>query len=171
MPRRVVLLVSWLLATAAATGLAWAGVQVVAGRVVDPLPPLGAAEPGANAGPSLPSQAPATPTPATPTPVTRAPAETTTIPPPSPTPGATPVGVQTRSYDLVGGTLTVRFSATRVEVLTASPKEGFILRPIEREGPTDVEVEFRRADDSWRSELRATWERGPAERIEERDRS
>ena len=163
MPRRVALLVTWLLATAAATALAWGGVQIVAGRVVDPMDPLSVASAG------LESSADAAAGPETPTAVL-----TPGIPPPpasSTTGPASPPPGRTRSYDLVGGTVTVRFSPTRVQVVTASPKDGFVLRSVEREGPTDVEIEFRRADDTWRSELRATWDEGPADRIEERDRT
>ena len=150
MNRRLVFPFSWLLVTVMATGLVWAGVQVVAGRVVEPLTPL-----TATAAPSAPVPTSSPPS-ARPTPSVR----------PTPTAAA----VETRSYDLVGGTVTVQFSPSRVKVVTASPKDGFVLRPVEHEGPLEVAVEFRHTDDTWRSRLRATWDDGPAERIEERDR-
>lgn len=145
MPRPLALVLSWLVVTVMATALVWAGVEVVAGRVVDPIEPLT-------------------------TPATQAAPQPDNGSSPSPLPTTTAAAIETRSYDLVGGTVTVRFSAAEVELVSASPADGFALRPVEQEGPTDIRVEFRRTDDTWRSRLRATWDGGPEERIDERDR-
>lgn len=79
--------------------------------------------------------------------------------------GASPP--EERTYELVGGTARVRFADGQAELLAATPKVGF---RVERESgdPGEVRVVFR--GDGHESRLRAWWDGGPREEIEERDR-
>lgn len=78
---------------------------------------------------------------------------TTTLPPPPPptttttTPTTTTVAPSTeiRSYDLVGGSVTVEVGSTTVNLSGASPKPGFGM-DVENSGPEKVEVEFESED-------------------------
>lgn len=74
----------------------------------------------------------------------------------------------TRTYDLVGGTVSVRFSGgDTVELLFATPADGFDVE-IDDAGPAEVRVEFE--SDDHRSRLRARWSGGqPTEEIREDD--
>lgn len=130
--RGVALALVWLLATAAATGLAWAGVRSVATDVAAPLPvAVASAEPPDDAVPA-----------ATPTPTAR-----------------------TRTFEMVGGTATVQFSATRVEVLGAVPATGFSA-DVEPEDDGSTRVDFESEDH--RSRLTVWWRDGPRHQVEER---
>ena len=71
---------------------------------------------------------------------------------------------ETRTYSLVGGTVTVEFSSTSVRVIQATPADGFT-REVDQEGATQVEVEFR--SDDHRSRLEAWWDGGPRSDIDE----
>lgn len=71
-----------------------------------------------------------------------------------------------RTYDLVGGTATVRFTADAAEVLGAVPASGFAV-DVEPEDD-GIRVDFE--SDDHRSRLRAWWRDGPRRRIEEEAR-
>lgn len=128
----------WIAATAAATGLAWAGVRTVAAEVAAPLPAtpvvVGDARDAAPSGPA-----------------------------PS---AAADVGDTVRTYDLVGGTATIRFGPGAVEVLGAVPAAGFAVDVEPEEGGIRVDFE----SDDHRSRLRAWWDDGPRRRIDEQGR-
>ncbi len=80
---------------------------------------------------------------------------TTTAPSPPPV---------TRTYDLVGGTATLRFSAAGVIVLTASPAPGFTVDIGEsHDGGKRVEFE----SDGHRTRLDAWWSGGPQDEVRE----
>lgn len=169
----------WTAATLAAVLVVWAGVRVVAAQVVQPLP---AGMPAATSDASTHSPVPTTPGgPVEPSPGAPAsPGEPTATATPSPQPTSTPdepphvsptpsptsgTTSETRHYDLVGGTVTLRFSSGRIEVLAAAPKSGFRLEPVESDG-REVRVEFR--SDGHRSRLDADWEESePRVRIRE----
>lgn len=226
MRRTVVVTTAWITATVLAVSLAFAGVNAVADRVLDPEPsPLigsaaldddpsdspspddspedvpspddtpsdTASEPddeptasasGTSASPTSSPRATASPRPAsspsdddsepddepTPSPTPSATPSATSSPTPSPTSTSTSVSSQTRTYRLVGGTVTVRFSSSEVRVVSATPNEGFSLHEIEQPAPTVIDLEFRAHDDSHRSKLDAWWQDGPRERIREETR-
>lgn len=64
---------------------------------------------------------------------------TTTTPPPTTT---NPPATEIRSYDLVGGSVTVEVGGNTVRLAGASPKAGFSM-DVENSGPEKVEVEFK----------------------------
>lgn len=72
-----------------------------------------------------------------------------------------------RTYEMVGGTVRVRFADGRAELLSATPNAGF--RVARNSGdPAEVRVNFR--SDGHESRFRAWWENGPREEIEEKGR-
>jgi hypothetical protein len=111
--RRFALVGIWGAATALAVGVAWAGVQLVARQVVDPIPLAVSATPAT-----------------TPPAVATSPADT-----PAPEPTA-----ELRTYQLQGGTVSVSYSPDGVEVVQGTPQTGFT-RKVEPEGP-GIRVEF-----------------------------
>lgn len=163
------LVVGWLAATLVAVGIAYGGVNAVAGRVVDPLPPTlalpsndaaAAATPSPSAAPS-PSSTPAGPTSSPSTTASGAPgAPATEAPPVQPAPAT----ATSRSYALTGGTVTLRFEPDRVTVVAAEPAQGFRLE-VEGNGTAEVRVEFE--GDDHRSRLRGWWDGGPADRVDD----
>lgn len=170
MRRTTVLVVSWLAATAVAVAVAWAGVRLVAAQVVEPLPvaisevtaaPSPSESPSPGPGPTAtPTDAPSAQEPEGPRPTsTGTPAPTS--PPDDGAPRAVP---ETRTYSLVGGTVTIEFTSGAVRVVQATPKNGFT-RKVEQESTTDVKVEFR--SERHRSRLDAWWSSGPRYEIEE----
>ena len=71
----------------------------------------------------------------------------------------------TRTYQLVGGTVGVRFENAGARLLWATPEPGF---RVDSSGSSDqVDVRFRR--DAHESRLKAFWDNGPQSEIEERD--
>jgi hypothetical protein len=70
-----------------------------------------------------------------------------------------------RTFELYGGTATVRFSAARVEVLSAVPKAGFSADVEPEDGGMRVEFE----SDDHRSRLDVWWNGEPRHEIEEQD--
>ena len=177
MRRTVGFVVLWFAAGAAATTVAWLGVATVsdqlAGSGSHPDPLTGdeiAAE--LAAGPSttttaLPDATTSTTvvspidgtTTTTTTPTTVAPPATTVAPP--------PVQPIRRSYDLDGGTATLRFSRTGVTVDVATPAPGFTVE-ISESHDGGVRVEFE--SDDHRSRLDAWWDGGPRDEVREEDR-
>lgn len=173
MRRTLALAAVWLVAAAIALTVAWQGVSVVGDQVTDDRPaPLAAAEienrleAAAAAGSSTsstsgagaattspaPSSAPST---AAPTSIA-APDVTTTAP-------AAPAG-ETRTYNVRGGTATLRFLPSGVEVVFANPGAGFNVE-IEPEHGNGVKVEFE--SDSHESRIDAWWDGGPVDRVRE----
>ena len=84
---------------------------------------------------------------------------TTTTAPPAPAP-------ETRSYTLVGGSATLRFSSSGVTVVSATPNAGFA---VETESTHDTGVRVRFRSDSHESEVEGWWENGPRDEVQEED--
>jgi len=171
----------WFVAGAVATTIAWLGVSTVSDQLAgsgshpDPLSPDEIASQVASEE---------IPDPTTTTTTTIEPASTTTtegehggqtgtsptttapssIAPPTtaaPSPAAQPV---TRSYDLEGGTATLRFSPSGVTVVVATPAPGFTV-DIGDSHSGGKRVEFESSDH--RSRLDAWWDGGPQDEIRE----
>jgi hypothetical protein len=83
---------------------------------------------------------------------------TTTAPPTS--------AATTRSYDLVGGTATLRFSAAGVKLVAATPKAGFTV-DVSGSHSNGVRVEFE--GDEHESRLDGWWDGGPQDEVREED--
>ncbi|KOX27544.1 hypothetical protein ADK67_14175 [Saccharothrix sp. NRRL B-16348] len=170
---------AWSASTAVAVVLSWLGIRFVLDA--------GAPErPRVVAGPTQSSAiARATTTTTTPAPITTtttvaviatvAPTTTTTVPPttttttqPLPSENGTWTErngepVYLRSFTLHGGVAAISFSATDMEPISATPRQGFAATV---EQPADaVVVEFTNA--GHRSRLEATWVGGPQWRIVE----
>ncbi len=129
-------------AAASAAGVAWAGIGVVGDQVTDDRPaPLSSEQ---VARELQAEKAPAT---------TSAPDGGTSTTAPPADPSAT-----TRTYRMQGGVVTLRFSAAGVEVVGASPAEGFTV-DTEPEHGNGVKVEFE--SDAHRSRVDAWWDGGP----------
>jgi hypothetical protein len=162
--------VAWLVAGVLAVGLATAAVSRVGNEVTGSRPsPLSAGQvqeeltaaasttttstAGTTAG-SAPTETTATTT-----------ATTTTSAAPSTT-GGEEVAAETRTYALVGGTATLRFSPEGVTVVTATPNPGFSV-DVEAEHGNGVKVEFE--SDAHESRVDGWWDGGPVERVRESD--
>lgn len=153
--RGPLLVLTWIVATVLATGLAWAGVRSVVDDVAAPLP-----VPAATTGLAGPTEAPPASEPSPePSP--------STSEPESPSEQSEPVqpAETVRSFEVYGGTATVSFSPTGVEVLSAVPKPGFSA-DVEPEH-TGMRVEFE--SDDHRSRLDVWWNGEPRHEVEERD--
>lgn len=85
--------------------------------------------------------------------------------PPPPTTVAGPTAT-TRTYDLVGGTLTLRYHPDGVQVLVATPRAGFTVKAGTSHS-NGVQVEFR--SDSHRSRVDGWWDAGPRDEVREED--
>jgi len=185
----------WLAAAAVAVLLAWQGVGRVGISVTDRHPrPLsadqarealaGGAAPSANPAPDPGAVNPPAP-PATGNPVPTRPSPTrTTVPsrpvPPAPSPTTAPTTVTTRpaapatttttagvlrTYNLVGGSVTLRFDPSgKVTVVWANPNPGF---RVEVDDRSDGGVRVRFDSDSHRSQVEAWWSGGPQDQVEE----
>lgn len=119
----------------------------------------GAAVPGTQGAPtSVPSGGPA-PTSTSP------PATTATTAPADPgtTTTTAPAG-ETRTYNLVGGSVSLRFSPSGVTVVLANPNPGFDVSQQPEQG-NGVKVEFR--SDTHRSRVDGWWDGGPQDRVRE----
>jgi hypothetical protein len=184
----------WFATAAAATSLVWAGVGQIGNAarsdtalVVAPTSTSVAPPPEPPTTVAVTTTTPTATTdapPATgpdrtdPTQPTTAPRRTTSVAPTTTAPGL-PVGTPaatvtvppitlpvTETYATVGGTTTIRFSATAVEVVLATPNPGFAAR-VEQRGATAVRVEFESRDH--RSRVEASWSGGPTHDIRESD--
>jgi len=69
-----------------------------------------------------------------------------------------------RTYNLVGGSATLRFEPGKVTVVWANPNPGFRAEIDDRDGG-GVRVRFD--GDSHRSQVEAWWDGGPQDRVEE----
>jgi hypothetical protein len=194
------LAVAWLATTALAVGLALAAVGAVSDSVTENRPaPLSAAAVSAALAEEEPPEAETTtattaPPPATSTrPPATAPATSASTAPattrptqpaaststsvstgPGPSTSATtgPGGEgqpEVRTYELALGTVQVRFAGGRAELLSANPRgAGITVKRMGSDESGEVRVTFR--SDDHESELRAWWEGGPREEIEEKRR-
>lgn len=81
------------------------------------------------------------------------------VTPPGPIPS-----FEARTYALVGGTATLRFSPSGVELVVAEPRAGYSLT-IEPEHGNGLTVDFRKGDR--RSRVDGWWDGGPQERVRE----
>lgn len=134
-----------------------------AGTVVaDPAAPTPSIEPlgDPSTGESPPSGGSASTTTAAPPSGANGPGPTTPAAPP-----VTPASV-TRTYDLVGGTVTLRFTNTGVTVVTAAPKAGFSV-DVGEGHDNGARVEFESEDHQ--SRLDAWWDNGPQDEVREED--
>jgi hypothetical protein len=133
----------WVAAAAVAAGVAWAGIGVVGDQVTDDRPaPLSAdevaqavASQSASSTTTAPDGAPAT----------------TTAPPGD-------ASATTRTYRMEGGVVTLRFTPAGVDVVGATPNEGFTV-DTEPEHGNGVKVEFE--SDGHESRVDAWWDGGP----------
>ena len=150
----------WLAVTATAVFVAAAAVGSVRDQVTEtptamvPTTTTAVSTPESSVPTTAAETAPSTTTtttpPATSTTTTTAPTTTTTAPSepasttttaPATTTTAAPLPTDIRSYDLIGGVVTVEVGASTVHLAGASPKSGFHM-DVENSGPTRVEVEF-----------------------------
>lgn len=161
-PKRGLLIVAWLLAGVLAVALATAAVSRVGNEVTGSRPsPLSAGEvqqelTAASTSTTTTSTAPAVSPPATT-------GSTTTTATPATT-GPVDAPAETRSYALVGGTATLRFSPQGVTVVTATPNPGFSV-DVEPEHGNGVKVEFE--SEAHESRVDGWWDGGPVERVSE----
>jgi hypothetical protein len=176
--RSIAFVALWFLAGAAATTVAWLGVSTVSDQLAgsgshpDPLSADEIAAEVEDASTTTVASLDTTTT-STSTTSTTAPQVTTTTvssspatsSPPSPTTTAAPQPV-VRSYDLVGGSATLRFSPSGVTVVVASPKAGFTV-DISSSHDGGKRVEFESAEH--RSRLDAWWDGGPQDEVREDD--
>jgi hypothetical protein len=135
----------WVVAAVLAAGVAWAGIGVVGDQVTDDRPAPLSADQIAQAVEA--DQAVSTSTTAPPTDRT-----TTSAAPP------TDASATTRTYRMEGGVATLGFSPAGVEVVGATPNEGFSVDS-EREHGNGVKVEFE--SDAHDSRIDAWWDGGP----------
>ena len=171
MRRTVALVGLWFLAGAVAVGAASAGVGVVSRELTGRTHPAPmsadqvAAEvaaaatsstttPAGGASTTTTSVAPSTTT----TTTARGATTSTTTPPVTSAPA--PI---TKSYQLIGGSATLRFSPGGVTVVVATPKPGFTVE-VEGEG-SGVRVEFE--SETHKSRLDAWWDGGPQAEVRE----
>lgn len=188
----VLVVAGWVTATVAVTGVAVAGVQIVSSRVVEPLPPIAAADPSTPPSPT-PSVSDPSPTPLVIDPTvsespdpgqTVSPRPTTTPPRPtsSPSPTSTPTPTtsptdddddddeptasELRSYSVVGGSVTLRFSPGKVEVVSVQPNPGF---SVDIEGDGTAEASVKLESESHESRVKGWWEAGHGPRDEVRE--
>jgi hypothetical protein len=164
-PKRGLLTVAWLVAGALAVALASAAVSRVGNEVTGSRPsPLSAGEVQQElTAASTPSTAaPATSAPPQTSPPTTSGSTTTTAVPA--TTGAGDPPAETRTYALVGGTATLRFTPQGVAVVTATPNPGFSV-DVEPENVNGVKVEFE--SDAHESRVDGWWDGGPVDRVRE----
>lgn len=173
MRRPPLLVLMWVAATVAATGLAWAGVSLVADQVVQPVRPSTVSDVlAASPSPSPQVSASPTPTPSATSTPTPGPTATPSSPPTStPAEGSDDVDVPQpviRTHQLVGGRVTIEYRPDAVRILVpAEPADGFRVE-IDRDGPTELRVEF--TSDTHRSRLESWWDGGARFEIDEDER-
>jgi cytoskeletal protein RodZ len=176
--RTVAFVALWFVAGAAAATVAWLGVSVVseqlAGSGSHP-DPLSAEEIRAEvatesttttATSTVPPSSPTTTPPPPPSTPTTTGSPGTTTPSPTTTTTAPAPSSTTKSYDLVGGDVTLRFSPSGVTVVVASPAVGFTV-DIGESHDGGARVEFE--SDDHRSRLDAWWDGGPQDEVREDD--
>ena len=180
MRRTVVLVASWLAVAVLAVVLAWQGVSVVGNQVTDQRPPPLAASdiadrladgkatsttaPGTSDGAVTSSTTTSSSAPGVLPGSSPEPTTTTTTAPAAPPPSPPPPAAETRTYNLVGGTASLRFASTGVTVLFANPASGFSVS-VEPEHGNGVSVEFE--SEGHESRVDGWWEGGPVDRVRE----
>lgn len=100
-----------------------------------------------------------------PTPTTSAPSGTNGTTPTTTTPEPAPLP-ETRTYSLEGGTATLRFEATGVTVVEATPRPGYSVE-VEPTHDNGSQVEFR--SDNHRSRVEGWWDDGPRDEVREEE--
>jgi hypothetical protein len=155
----------WLAATVAAGLLVTLGVDAVADDVADPTP-AAVAPTDATVGTTTSTTAGTTTTaaPAGPgtstTRVTAPPSPSTTTPTAAPAPAPTtsttvaPDPGEVKTFNGEGGSVSIRFRSTSVELVVATPSAGYRVE-VEDSGPARVRVRFRSDDHETRIEARA----------------
>jgi len=175
MRRTIGFVALWFFAGAVATTVAWLGVSTVSDQLAgsgshpDPLSADEIRDLAATPGTSTtgaPDPTGSTTTTSPPTRGTSTPSTTAVTPPPPTTGPPQPVQPVTRSYDLEGGTATLRFSPAGVTVVVASPAPGFTVDVgTSHDGGARVEFE----SDDHRSRLDGWWDGGPQDEVREED--
>jgi hypothetical protein len=176
-------LAAWFLAGVVAVGVASAGVSMVGDQVTDSRQaPLSAAQVREELAADASATTTTTVPPATTTTSTTAVPPPTTAPPvvapgngstggsgpgaTTPTTAAPSPAATTRTYNLVGGTATLRFSSTGVTVVAAVPNAGFsVTKSSAHDDGARVEFE----SDEHRSRVDAWWDGGPQDEVGEDD--
>ncbi len=155
MRRTVLLVVVWLVGGAAAVAAASLAVSRVGDQVTDDRPtPLSAAE----VREELAAEVTTTSTPrGTTTTTTTTTTTATTVP---------AAAAETRTYPMVGGTATLRFTPAGVTVVSATPRPGFSVETSPEHG-NGIRVEFD--SDDHRSRVTGWWDGGPQEEAREED--
>lgn len=99
-------------------------------------------------------------------PVSTPPSSAAPNPPPSPGPAPAPTaGSVVRTYNLIGGSATLRFDPSgKVTVVWADPNPGY---QVEVDNRSDGGVRVRFESSSHRSQVEAWWDNGPQDRVEE----
>jgi hypothetical protein len=175
MRRRGVLVGAWALATITATLVAWVAVRSVTDQVspapVLPLPTNVALADGASEAPQQPARRRGQLR-QTQQPRAGAQSPPTSADPPQQQPAADEPDqgepALTESYNLTGGTVTVRYRGGATSLVEATPNTGYDV-DVHDGGPGKVDVRFR--SDSHESRLVARWEDGsPDAQREERPR-
>ena len=171
MRRTVGFVAMWLLAGVAATTVAWLGVSSVrdelAGSQSHPDPLSSdeiATELAAASTTTLEAEPPADPSTTTTAEPPPSSTTTTTAAPPPPTTQAPSDQPVVRSYDLVGGEVTFRFSPSGVTVVVATPAAGFTTE-IESSHSGGSQVEFE--SEGHKSRIDAWWDDGPQTEVRE----
>jgi hypothetical protein len=178
MRRTVVYLAAWFAAGVAAVLLAGAGLGMVGRQVTGSRPaPLSAQQVRQELAATEATSTTTTTATTVPTTSTTAgsPTTSTTVEPADGGPAGSPTTTSTsvaspppttRSYDLVGGTATLRFSAAGVTLVTAAPKAGFTV-DVSGSHSNGVRVEFE--GDDHESRLDGWWDGGPQDEVREED--
>jgi len=83
------------------------------------------------------------------------------------TAGASSAQPETRTYSLVGGTVTLRFEASGVTVQEATPRPGYEVEDLEPTHGNGWKVEFR--SDGHRSRVEGWWDAGPRDEVREEE--
>lgn len=182
MRKSLLLVAVWLLAGAGALAAATVGVSTVGNQVTGDRPaPLSAAQvreelqAAATSSPTTSTSVSATTSTLPGATTTAAP---TTVPPGGgfPTTTTTAGGAaaaagssedsEVRTYSVVGGTATLRFTPSGVTVVAATPDPGFAVS-IEAEESNGIKVEFE--NDDVRSRVTGWWDGGPRDEVREDD--
>jgi hypothetical protein len=187
MPKSVRFVAAWFLAGIVAVAVASVGVSMVGHEVIGSRPAPLSADQVSEELAATDGSPDATTTSTTSTTSTTAPERTststvppatgggpgTTVAPPVSQPGGSPTTTvappppaTTKTYDLVGGTATLRFSASGVTVVVATPNAGFSVKSGQSHG-NGVQLEFE--SDDHRSRVDAWWDGGPQDEVREED--
>ena len=152
----------WLVAAAVAVAISWQGVGIVTSQVTDERPASLSADEVRELAGGAGSTATTTPSVSTADPTTTAAPPSATMP--STTAPATSAPAETRTYNVVGGSVALRFLPQGVTVVWATPNAGFSV-DVEPENGNGVQVEFE--SDTHRSRVDGWWADGPQDRVRE----